>query len=158
MSLVSILSSIASIEREISSPVSGSAIYAYENIPHTMAMGQCPCFVNFPGPLTGNSVYGSDEMGREYLEIRNINIRLYLSPFGTGVSEEKTGELVPYFDLVYNAFGKYPRLKNCPEVIEALLVGDTGVTQVVFLGTTYYGIGFTLKVTRLSRRLLSNTD
>jgi hypothetical protein len=156
--VVTILGQIATIEREIIVPTSGSAPYAYDNIPHTINMGMMPCFVNFPGPLISNILDGSDQDGREFYEIRNFNLAFYLAPLGAGINEEMAGDLAPYFELVYTKFGQYPRLKASPEIVDAVITGDSGTTQLAFIQTTYYGIRFTLKVTRLVRRILSNSD
>ena len=55
-----VLPRLAVIQREILSPTSGSAIYAYDNVPNTIDMGTMPLFVNLVGPLT-NSILISSE-------------------------------------------------------------------------------------------------
>lgn len=156
--VVSILAQIATIEREMLIPTSGSAILAYDNIPVTISAAQMPCFVNFPGMLLSNILEGSDEVGREFIETRNFTLHLYHSPFGTGANEEKSGLLTPYFELAYITFGAYPHLKAHPEIVDASLVSDTGTQLIEFAGTMYYGIKFTLRVTRRVRRGLAKTD
>jgi len=156
--VVSILTQIAVIEREILIPVSGSAMLAYANIPLTISAAQMPCFVNFPGALLSNVIEGSDEDAREFIESRIFTLNMYHSPFGTGAGEEKSGLLTPYFELVYTAFGAYPHLKALPEIIDAVLSADTGTVLVEFAGAMYYGIKFTLRVTRRARRGLAQSD
>jgi hypothetical protein len=153
-----ILARIAEIEREILSPVTGKAVKAYANIPQSVPPSDMPCFVNFPGALTENSLFGSDEVGREFTETRNYNLVFYLDPVGTGTNQEKSGLLVPYFELVLAKFGSYPRLKVLPEIQDAVITADSGTSQVTYNGDAHYGIRFVLRVTRVVRRLLSSTD
>jgi hypothetical protein len=153
-----VLTRIRDLEIEMIDPVSENHLYAHDNIPYTISTADMPLFVNFPGGLEDNSVVGTDEFGREMREVRNYNLVLYHSPYGSGIEGEKLGLLRPYFDLVYEQFGHYPHLKNLGGVIDSLLVGDEGVGTVTFSGQTYFGIKFTLQVTTRVRRLYGPND
>lgn len=149
---------IATIEREILDPVSGKPIYAYDNIPFVLNVRDMPLFVNFPGPLKGNDLAGSDDRSREFNETRIIYLNLYHSAFATGLEQEKSGLLVPYFALVYSTFGKYPHLKGMAGAMDARLVEDTGTTMLPFNGQQYFGIKFSLRVTTRIRRNLDEAE
>ncbi len=153
-----ILSRIAEIEREILSPDTGKVCIAYDNIPGTLTASQMPCFVNYPRQLIKNDLVGSDERGRTFLETRNFGLTLYHSPVGTGANEEKTGLLVPYFELVYSKFGSYPHLKALEGIVDALITNDSGTGTATYSGTEYYAINFNLQVIRRVRRLLDEID
>ena len=64
-SVTNILSQIATVEREIINPVSGSAIYAYDEIPYTISTADMPLFVNFPGQLLSNEKLAGYEAGQQ---------------------------------------------------------------------------------------------
>jgi hypothetical protein len=158
INVTGVLAQIAVIQREIISPDTLRACKAYGNIPLTMAAAQMPCFVNFPSPLQSNTLVGSDEMAREFWEVRDYRMVLYHSPLGAGTSEEKSGLLVPYFELVYSKFGSYPHLKGIGGVVDAIIVSDTGTGTSGYVGNMYYAIGFTLRVTTRVRRLVDDID
>lgn len=154
----SVLVQLATIEKEILDPVSSKALYAYDNIPYTLAAAQMPCFVNFPGNLISNVLDGSDEFERYFIETRNYLLNLYLFPYGTGTNQEKSGLLTPYLELVYETFGKYPHLKAHPGILDAQLVNDTGTSILNYVVNQYFGIQFTLRVSSRVKRLLASTD
>lgn len=153
-----VLTQIATLQRMIIAPETSRPVKAYDAIPLTIAVAQCPCFVNFPKNLVENRLVGSDQSGREFWEIRNYALNLYHSSFGTGANEEKSGLLVPYFELVYALFGKYPHLNSLPGIVDAILTSDTGVGTATYVGNSYYAISFILKVTTRVRRPLSMSD
>ncbi len=152
------LAQIASIEREIIDPVSGKAIYAFDNIPYVLNVRDMPLFVNFPGPLKSNDLAGSDEEAREFNESRIIYLNLYHSAYGTGLEQEKSGLLTPYFALVYSVFGKYPHLKQMSGAMDSRLIEDSGTTVLKFNGQDYFGIRFSLRVTTRIRRPLDEAE
>ena len=153
-----VLTRIYQLETRMINPVSGSPIFAYDNIPYTISVADMPLFVNFPGSLVSNTMIGSDEVGREMREVRNYNLVLYHSPYGSGIEGEKLGLLRPYFDLMYTLFGLYAHLDDLDGVIDSLLTGDGGAGTVTFSGQTYYGIKFTLQVVTRVRRLYGPND
>lgn len=157
-SVVTILSQIATLERMITSPDTHRAMKAYDNIPLTIAVAQMPCFINFPKALTENVLVSSDEKGREFHEVRNYSLNLYHSAYGSGINEEKSGLLLPYFEEVYKLFGGYPHLAVLPGIIDARIISDSGVGTANYAGNMYYAISFTLKVTNRVRRTLSPAD
>jgi hypothetical protein len=153
-----ILTQIATLERTIINPVSGSACRAYDNIPYTLTAAQMPCFVNFPRQMTSMNLMGSDEKGREFSELRNFELRFYLVPYGTGAEEEKSGLLIPWIELTYVTFGAYPHLKGLNGIMDSKMLSDTGVTVVEWAGNRYFGLSFTLSVLRRVRRLLNEDE
>jgi hypothetical protein len=156
--VVAVLAQLAVLEREIISPTSGSAVKAFANVPYSIAAADMPLFVNFAGRLLQMQLVGSDELGRDYTELRQYQLGFYHSPFGTGVGGEKMGLLSPYFDLVYTKFFSYPHLKNMSGIIDAKIVGDTGMGTLLFQSTAYYGISFSLQVLSKVRRLLASGE
>jgi hypothetical protein len=142
-----VLIKIAEIEREVINPVSGSPALAYDNIPTTISGAQMPCFVNFPKNLASVEELGSGETGRENMEVRNYELRFFLSP-AAGAEEEKSGLLTPWFELVIAQMGLYPHLKGEPEVVKARLLADMGTVQVPWADQHYIGTVFQLQVTR----------
>ena len=107
-----VLAQVAVIQRELTNPVSGFPVVAFENVPFTISAVDMPLFVNYVGGLTGNVMIGSDYKGRDFNETRNILMTLYHSPYPAGVEGEMSGYLTPFFSLVYDLFGKYPHLKQ----------------------------------------------
>ena len=150
--VASILTRLALIEAEILDPATGAAIKAYEEVPFTISSADMPLFINYAGPLIRNELVGSDELAREYQETRNYSLVLYHSNYGSGIEGEKFGLLAPYFELVYAKFGSYPRLNNIGAVVNAVLIADTGMGTVPFMGQAYNGIRFTLQVVSRVRR------
>ena len=153
-----VLAKLATLQRLIADPASGSAVVAFENVPYTVSAADMPLFVNYVGPLTSSVVISSDHLGRTFNETRTYNMVLYHSPYGAGVEGEKMGLLTPYFKLVYDLFGKYPHLQNLGGIIDAKLANDTGATVVPFAGQNYYGVRFALQVTSKSRRPLGEDE
>jgi hypothetical protein len=160
--IVPILARIALLQREILVPTSGSMVpnntyvMAEDNVPYSLVTANMPEFVNYVGPLVSSKLVGSDERGRTFEEVRQIKMVLYHSGFGSGLQDgEKYGELTAYFDLVYNKFGAYPRLRQLIGVQDAVITTDSGAAVVRFQGTDYYGVTFTLQVTTRVRRALT---
>jgi hypothetical protein len=153
-----VMAKLAVIEREILDPVSNKAVVAFENVPYTISAADMPLFVNFVGALTDSEMIGSDDRARTYNDTRNYTLTLYHSPYGAGVEGEKRGLLTPYFALVYDVFAKYPHLKMMGGVLDAKLVGDSGMTIVNFVSQQYYGVRFTLQVTSKTRRLIGDYE
>lgn len=153
-----ILARIALIEREILDPVSGANIIAYDNVPYVISAADMPLMVNMVGPLISNTLMGSDEEAREFEEVRNYRLLLFHSPIGSGIEEEKTGLLTPFFQLVINKFQSYPHLKQLAGIRNSVITGDTGTTPMMFLGQSYFGMAFTLAVVNRTRRILSEYE
>ena len=153
-----IMAQLAVIEREIFDPVRNVSVIAYENIPYTIASADMPLFVNFVGNLSQSVVAGSDDQARDFNDTRNFVLTLYHSPYASGVEGEKMGLLTPYFPLVYNKFGSYPHLKMLGGILDAKLIGDSGMTVVTFAGNQYFGVKFTLQVISKVRRLLGDYE
>lgn len=153
-----VMTQLAVIEREILNPYDSKALYAYENVPYTISAADMPLFVNYVGALTNSVMVGDDSDGRTFNDTRLYKLTLFHSPFGSGVEGEKMGLLTPFFALVYNTFGKYPHLKLQGGVIEAKLVGDSGMMIVKFINQEYYGVNFTLQVVSKTRRLLGDYE
>ena len=153
-----VLARLAQIESEIIDPASGSACVSYENVPYAVSVANMPLFLNFIGPLTQKIWEGGDENAREYNEVRNFNVVLYHSAYGSGIEGEKMGLLTPYFELVYAKFDSYPHLNALDGVMDARITSDAGVGTVQFSNQPYYGIRFTLQVTTRVRRVLSARD
>lgn len=150
-----VLPRIALIEREILNPVSGSAIFAYDNPPLTISPAQMPCFVNFATNLLSNTLVSSDDNAQEFEEVRQYQLRLYLNPVGSGIEGEQFGRLTPFFKPVFNKFASYPHLKNLGGVRKAQIVSDAGMLSLpTFMGQTYFGIIITLQVVGRVRRVL----
>ncbi len=153
-----VMAQLATIEAEITDPVSGLAVRSYENVPYTISAADMPLFVNYVGELNNNALTGSDERGREFNETRAYYLNLYHSPYGSGIEGEKMGLLTPYFSMVYTLFGKYPHLKQLPGALDAKIVGDSGMKVLTFAGQQYYGIRFTLQVISKVRRPLGEDE
>ena len=157
-SVTNILSQIATVEREIINPVSGSAIYAYDEIPYTISTADMPLFVNFPGQLLSNEKLATNRKYVVYKETRNFKLSLFIGSYGQGVEGEKFEELNPYFDLVYNKFGSYPHLKNMGGIQSSKLIADTGDGTLEFIGSMWFGSAFTLQVVSKVLRLLGDNE
>lgn len=157
-SVPSIMAQIAVIQRLIVDPATSRAAVAFDNVPYTLSRADMPAFVTFIKPLIRNTLAGSDDTGRDFDDTRTYDMILYHSPFGTGISEEKIGDLTPWFDLVYTEFSKWPHLKQTAGVVDALIVNDGGAGVHSFIGQQYYGIRFTLQIIRRSRWLLGKGD
>jgi hypothetical protein len=153
-----VLARLAVIEKQVIDPSTLRAVNVYENIPFSINVGDMPLFINFVGPLTSDEVTGSDDKGRTMTETRSYKPVLYHSPFPSGTSQENYGYLTPYFEQVYQLFGSYPHLKQLAGVIDATLIGDSGMGVVEFQGQKYYGITFTLQVHTKLRRLFADYE
>jgi hypothetical protein len=154
-----VLAQLASEEREIINPVSGSPVYAYAQIPYSITAAQMPLFINFVGPLIEETSDGSDDDYLEYIETRSYNCKLFIAPYGSGVEGEKWGDLQPYFKLVYDKLNGYPHMKNIGGIINAKIIADTGMSQLLnFQGQLYYGCVFTLQVSTRVKRLLGANE
>jgi hypothetical protein len=153
-----ILTRIATLERLITSPETTRAVKCYDQIPYTLSSAQCPAFINFPKGLIENRLVGSEDAEREFWEIRNYSLVLYHSSYGKGANEEKSGLLVPYFELVYDLFGRYPHLDSMSGVIDAQITTDSGVGISTYVGNQFFAVSFNLRVTTQVRRLLASAD
>jgi hypothetical protein len=153
-----IMAAIASVETQVINPLTGNPLKAFATIPLVNAVGNMPDFINFPGLMIENRLIGSEQLYREFMETRMWDVVLYHSPMGAGTPEEKSGLLVPFLELVYAAFGLYPRLNATQGVKDAMIMGDSGVGAVKINDTDYWGIRFKLRVVRQARRPLAETD
>jgi hypothetical protein len=156
--VTNVLSQLALIQAEIIRPESNDAMVVHENVPYSVTAADMPLMVNYVGALLQSTLIGSDNLAREFTEIRNFNMILYHSPYGAGVEGEKMGLLTPFFPLVYNKFGQYPHLKGLAGALDAKITGDSGMTLVSFVGQQYFGIRFTLQVTANIRRPLGEGE
>jgi hypothetical protein len=156
--VASVMAQLAVLQREILDPVTGDAITAYANVPYTTSVASMPCFINYAGPLSSNTVIGSDDNAREMREVRMYEMVFYHSAYGSGIEGEKVGLLLPYYQLVYEKFGAYPHLKNLGGIIDAVIASDSGMGTVTFVNQTYYGTRFRLQVTGRVRRVLGTND
>jgi hypothetical protein len=154
-SVTSVLAQLVIIEGTMNDPATGLSVFAFPNIPTTMTPTQMPCFINRPKNALRTDKTGSDELGQEYLELRNYDVQLFLAPLPSGVEQEKSGLLTPWFDLVYTTFEAYPHLMATAEIMNVLLESDTGDAPQQFAGTNYYGITFRLLVNRRVRRVFA---
>ena len=154
-----VLAALKVIQGEILDPVRGTGIVAFDNTPYTISAADMPLFVNRVKQLTQMRDEGSDGEAREFLETRLYEMVLYHSPYGAGVEGEKTGELTPYFDLVYDKFMSYRTLKNLMGVVDSRIINDSGASIISFASPTqqYYAIRFMLQVlTHVHRKLGDN--
>lgn len=157
--VVTVLASIAAIQRNIIDPVSSGSIVAYDNAPYTISAANMPLFITLIKPLTRNELRSEgDGFGRDFIDTRSYDMILYHSPYGSGIDEEKIGLLSPWFDLVYTEFGKWPHLNDTDGIIDALIVADSGASVQEYVGQKYYGIRFSLQVKRRTRKLLGKGD
>lgn len=153
-----VLARIALLQRNILDPSTGMAVVAYDNAPYSISAASMPLFVTFVHPLVRNDLMGSDNFGREFNDTRTYDMILYLSPFGTGIEGENLGLLTQWFDAVHSEFGKWPKLKALAGIQSALITADSGASVQEYNGQRYYGIRFTLSVTRRARWLLGEND
>lgn len=156
--LSDVLARIALLQRNLIDPVTSVAVQAFDNVPFTISRADMPLFINIVKPLTRNELVGSDDKGRDFNEVRTYDMILYHSPAAGGISEENIGLLTPWFDLVYIEFGKWPHLQQLDGIINALIVTDGGVSVQEFIGQQYYGIRFSLQVTRRTRYAFGKGD
>jgi len=158
ITVTDILARIALIQREIISPEFNRPLTAYDNIPFTLSNMDMPLFVNWIKPMNKSDIIGEDARGRDFNETTNYDMVMYHSSFTAGVSQEKSGLLTPYFDLVLNKFGAYPHLKGLIGILDSQIISHSGATTVNFVGQSYNGIRFTLAVVTKVRRPLASLE
>jgi hypothetical protein len=140
-----VLRELAKVEAGIS-----GVIGAYESAPDSIPATDLPAFINLPGPeqLVGEG--GDDEIG-EGLSTRTYYCVLIVAPFGTGISGEKFGDVMPFFTRVRDTFMRYQAL-GLANALRLVYRGDSGVlADIQYAGNSYYGIRFSVDIAGLFR-------
>lgn len=126
---------------------------AYASGPPSLPPNELPLFVNFVGPATFDwAAIGS----QDGIELLTILMRLYVAPWGDGLSAEVEGLCKGFFDPVRDTFSGRPKLgltsSNGPLAgirRRAALIGHNGLQPLGYAGETFAGVEFRLQVPRL---------
>lgn len=149
MSITTIKERLAEIQAEIE-----GVKRAYANGPKTLPVADLPCFVNFTGPATDDW----RSLGADYdQESRLYIMRLYVAPAQQGIDGQAEAACEPFFPLVRDLFASRPGLGTGSvdtqlAGVEAIYLGDQGVSILLYAGVEYVGLECRLQVTELVDR------
>ena len=123
-------------------------VRAYAQGPAVLPESDLPAFVNFTGPILSMQSLG----GTLYLERRQFNCRLYVTPVQSGINGEAERQVEPLIEASMRCFLKHTSLGdgNPDDLIAGIYIfkylGDTGVTVLRYAGQDYLGVEFRVTV------------
>lgn len=119
---------------------------AYDRLPGSLAMADLPAFLIVPGAATQKMLSGRGSAGGAMQETRTYRLLLYVKPLSLETFNQAMNEVRPFFRRVQERFVAAHRLDNLDYVVHAHLVGDSGVTPLVYGRAEYAGVEFDLEV------------
>jgi hypothetical protein len=146
---------LAVIQRQVS-----GVARAFAHAPASLPPGDLPAFLNFTAAGTPDW----SALGARYGQENRLYImRLFVAPLGQGIDGEKERLCEPFLESVRDTFAGAPgfgldSLDSQLPWVEAVFLGDQGVSKLIHGGDEFIGIEFRAQVKTTFQRTYRKGD